>query len=241
MLHRGAEEIPFTDLHEAPTPKATKTHVPIAHHSLVSHVRYALGMHGHEVAEEYHGITPDGMRYFGLLVLKSTYGDYTDTVGLRNSHDKRFPVGIAMGARVFVCDNLSFLGDHVIRRKHTPNLKRELPGLVMEVVEPLMETRKAQEIIFDRYKRTELNPVLADSAIMEMYRQDVINVQRIADVHREWNEPSFEGMEGLSAWRLFNAATNALEGKISENPTKSQKLHEIVDDLCDKVKSLVAY
>jgi hypothetical protein len=146
-----------------------------------------------------------------------------------------------MGARVFVCDNLSFLGDHVIRRKHTPNLKRELPGLVMEVVEPLMETRKAQEIIFDRYKRTELNPVLADSAIMEMYRQDVINVQRIADVHREWNEPSFEGMEGLSAWRLFNAATNALEGKISENPTKSQKLHEIVDDLCDKVKSLVAY
>ena len=169
MLHRGAEEIPFAELQEAPTPQATKTHVPIAHHSLVSHVRYALGMHGHEVTEEHHGVTPDGMRYFGLLILKSKYGDYTDTVGLRNSHDKRFPVGIAMGARVFVCDNLSFLGDHVIRRKHTPNLKRELPGLVMEVVEPLTEARKAQQIIFDRYKRTELNPVLADSTIMEMY------------------------------------------------------------------------
>ena len=241
MLHRGAEEIPFAELQEAPTPQATKTHVPIAHHSLVSHVRYALGMNGHEVTEEHHGVTPDGMRYFGLLVLKSTYGDYTDTVGLRNSHDKRFPVGIAMGARVFVCDNLSFLGDHVIRRKHTPNLKRELPGLVMEVVEPLKETRLTQQIIFDRYKRTELNPILADSAITEMYRQDVINVQRIADVHREWNEPSVEGLEGSSAWRLFNAATHALEGMITEHPVKTQKLHRIIDGVCEKTKSLVTY
>ena len=58
MLHRGAEEIPFAELQEAPTPQATKTHVPIAHHSLVSHVRYALGMHGHVVTEEHHGVTP---------------------------------------------------------------------------------------------------------------------------------------------------------------------------------------
>jgi hypothetical protein len=239
MLHRGAEEIPLAELQEAPTPQATKTHVPIPHHNLVAHVRYALGMHGHEVTEEHHGVTPDGMRYFGLLILKSTYGDYTDTVGLRNSHDKRFPVGIAMGARVFVCDNLSFLGDHVIRRKHTPNLKRELPGLVMEVVEPLTEARKAQQIVFDRYKHTDLNPVLADSAIMEMYRQGEINVQRIDDVYREWNETTFEGLEGLSAWRLFNAATHALNGKITENPMKTQKLHKIIDDICEKTKSVV--
>jgi hypothetical protein len=68
---------------------------------------------------QHHAITPDGARYFGMLTLRSNYGDYGDLVGLRNSHDKTFPIGIAFGSRVFVCDNLAFIGDHVIRRKHT--------------------------------------------------------------------------------------------------------------------------
>jgi hypothetical protein len=62
------------------------------------------------------------------MTLRSPYDDYTDTVGLRNSHDKSFPIGIAFGSRVFVCDNLAFHGEHVIRRKHTVKAKRELPG-----------------------------------------------------------------------------------------------------------------
>jgi hypothetical protein len=46
-------------------------------------------------------------------------------VGLRNSHDKSFPVGIAFGSRVFVCDNAAFIADHVIKRRHTANAKRD--------------------------------------------------------------------------------------------------------------------
>lgn len=235
MLHRGAEEVSLNQLQQAFTPEATRTHVPIAHHSLVDHVRYALGMFGHDVAEEHHGITPDGMRYFGVLTLKSDYGDYTDTVGLRNSHDKRFPIGISMGARVFVCDNLSFMGEHVIRRKHTVNAKRELPGLVMEIVEPLAQARQAQQITFDRYKATKIPPELASHAMIEMFRQGVMNWTRIRDVQAEWHEPSFEGFEDYSAWRLFNAATRALEGKITENPQASQSLHEVIDGVCSRV------
>ena len=237
ILHRGAEEVSLMGLQQAYTPEATRSHVPIPHHNLVSLVQYALPYHGHEVVEQHHGITPDGMRYFGVLSLKSKYGDYTDTVGLRNSHDKKFPIGISMGARVFVCDNLSFMGEHVIKRKHTANAKRELPGLVMEIVEPLADARKAQQIVFNRYKETEINPLLADFAIMEMYRQGIINVQRIADVHNEWNEPTFEGFEDCSAWRMFNAATHALEGRITENPSATQKLHDVIDGVCERVAS----
>ena len=140
---RAHAEIPDIALQQAFTPEATRSHVPIPHHGLVDLVRYALTYHGHEVTEEHHGLTADGMRYFGIFSLKSKYGDYTDTVGLRNSHDKRFPIGISMCARVFVCDNLSFMGEHVIKRKHTANAKRELPGLVMEIVEPLADARRA--------------------------------------------------------------------------------------------------
>src|SRR5881397_1045647 len=61
-------------------------------------------------------------------IAKEPYTGYSDTCGLRNSHDKRFPIGISVGSRVFVCDNLAFIGDHVIKRKHTANAKTALPG-----------------------------------------------------------------------------------------------------------------
>jgi len=42
-------------------------------------------------------------------------------LGLRNSHDKSFSLALTVGFRVFVCDNLAFIGDFqaVIAKKHT--------------------------------------------------------------------------------------------------------------------------
>jgi hypothetical protein len=53
------------------------------------------------------------------------------------------PVGIAFGSRVFVCDNLPFVADHVIRTKHTAKLKERLPGL-SGLIELLADQREAQ-------------------------------------------------------------------------------------------------
>ena len=40
------------------------------------------------------------------------------------------------------------IGDHVIKRKHTANAKRDLPGLIGEIIEPLTEQREAQARTF---------------------------------------------------------------------------------------------
>src|SRR6516162_8168719 len=141
IIHAGANATSYDELRAVRTPDGTETHIPVTHHEIVELMRYTLGFYGHEM---HHALTPDGARYFGLLSLRSSYGDYTDTVGLRNSHDKSFPIGIAFGSRVIVCDNLAFIGDHVIRRKHTVKAKRELPGLVTEIVQPLQEQRIRQ-------------------------------------------------------------------------------------------------
>src|SRR3954466_3250288 len=97
VLHAGANPVSYDELRQVPTPEGTSTHVPIPHHELVELVRYTLGFFGHDIAEEAHAVTTDGTRYFGLMSLRSPYGDYTDTLGLRNSHDKSFPIGIAFG------------------------------------------------------------------------------------------------------------------------------------------------
>ena len=137
MLHRDAKALDYDGLRALDTPPATPTHVPIPHFRVVDMLKTTLGMYGHEVVSEHHGITEDGMRYFGLLSLRSPYTGYEDTCGLRNSHDRSFPVGVGFGSRVFVCDNLAFIADHVIKRKHTANLKRDLPGIIGELIEPL--------------------------------------------------------------------------------------------------------
>lgn len=234
-LHKGAEIVPYKKLCEASTPEGTATHVPIPHHDIVQLMRYSLGFYGHEIVEEHHAITEDGARYFGLLSLKSADGLYTDTVGLRNSHDMRFPIGIAFGSRVFVCDNLAFHAEHVVKRKHTAKAKRDLPGLVAEIVEPLKLEREKQHDTFKLYRKTELDERAADHAILTLYRQGVINLTRIGDVLREWQEPPHEEWGTGTAWTLFNATTHALEGKIAENPAATRTLHQVIDGVCETV------
>lgn len=231
MLHAGASPVDYAALRELAVPHPTTTHVPIPHFRVVDLVAHALGYYGHEVTEQHFGVTPDGMRFFGVLCLKSPYTGYSDTVGLRNSHDKKFPVGISFGSRVFVCDNLAFAGDHVIKRKHTANLKRDLPGLIGEIVEPLAIQREAQKVRIDRYQATDVSEQAADHAIMEMFRRDVIGVQKIADVHEQWQRPTHVWGD-KTGWRLFNAATFALTGKVAENPKATAELHTIIDEAC---------
>ena len=235
MIHAGAQALAYDDLRAIETPEGTDTHVPIAHHEIVELVRYTLGFYGHEITEESHAVTPDGARYFGLFSLRSPYGDYTDTSGLRNSHDKSFPIGIAFGSRVFVCDNLAFIGDHVIRRKHTVKAKRELPGLVTEIVAPLQAQRIAQNQKLLAYQATPLDDTMADHAIMQLYRDDVINVQRIPHVLEQWERPTHDWGD-KTAWRLFNAATFALAGKVAETPDLTKRLHQVIDGTCEAVQ-----
>lgn len=62
MPHAGANEIDYTDLRALETPPATPTHVPVEHFRMVDPVKSTLGMYGHEVTDEHHGVTPDGAR-----------------------------------------------------------------------------------------------------------------------------------------------------------------------------------
>ncbi len=228
MLHAGAEVIDFDRLRQLPTPEATRTHVPIAHSAVVEMVKYSLGFYGHEITAEDFGVSPDRMRFFGVLSLRSPYDGYTDTVGLRNSHDKTFPIGISFGSRVFVCDNLAFSGDVVIRRKHTAHAKRDLPGIVAEVVEPLAGQRAQQHAQFVRYQATVLTDADVDRLIMQLYRRGAITVTKIAEVLGHYENPPFDWGD-RTAWRLFNAVTYALSGRVVENPKATTELHGILE------------
>lgn len=231
MLHAGAETIDYDGLRSIVTPERTETHVPLAHHDLVNMVEYALGYHGHEVTARQFGVTPDHARFFGVLSLKSDYGDYTDMIGLANSHDKTVALSVCFGSEVFVCDNMAFSAETVVKKKHTANSRRMLPATIEEIIAPLKQNRIGQHMMFDRYKGTALTDDEADQLIMQMFRRRIINCTRIPEVLEQWENPSCDWGD-KSVYRLFNGATWSLKPKVAEKPALTQDLHALMDSVC---------
>jgi hypothetical protein len=237
MLHKGAEPIDYAGLRQLVTPPPTPTHVPIPHYRLVDLVRHTLAYYGHQVVAEQHGITQDGMRYFGLMNLSSHDGAYEDAVVLRSSHDKTLPVGLGFGGHVFCCDNLSMYADTVVHRRHTAKLKKDSPGIIMEMVEPLADVRDAQQRVFNRYRATPLSPEMADHTLLELFRQQVFPSKLLASVNQEFYDPSFDEMrqQPLNCWRLFNSVTFVLTGSILAAPKATSTLHQVLDGVCARI------
>ena len=240
MMHCGAEEIRFHDLLAMPEPERTETHLPIPHHSLYDIARTRLELNGYDVQNPKHYINREGAHYFSVMQIhhidEPQDEGHTTMCALRNSHDKTFAASLAVGARVFVCDNLSFSGDIVVGKKHTPNIWDELPEIIESAVRQIRVMRKRQDIRFAEYKEAPLNDNMADHLLMESYRRGIINLKRIGRVNQEWREPSADHGD-KSIWRYFNAVTAALgpdsTNQLIQLPKKTIDLHLMLDEFCD--------
>ena len=243
MMHCGAESVPYPHIVTMPTPPPTETHQPIPHHHFFELARDGLRQQGYAIRDVRHYINREGAHYFGLMRLLHSDEDMYEQeakghgtmCALRNSHDKMFSASLAIGAKVFVCDNLSFSGDIVVGRKHTPNIWNELPEIFEGAISKIRVMRKRQDVRFREYREAPLDDYTADHLIMETYRKGIINLKRIGAVHKEWRNPTADHGD-KSIWRYFNACTAAL-GPASTNqliqlPKKTIDLHLLLDDWC---------
>src|SRR5256886_15673267 len=120
VSHCGTSFMGRKNLLGLPTPEPTDTHKPIAHAALVGALIEALGYRRLNVVEDQYAVSPDGMRMFGVLALDIEEDGVRVSIGIRNSHDKSFALGITIGYRVFVCDNLAFRSE-----EHTSELQSQ--------------------------------------------------------------------------------------------------------------------
>jgi hypothetical protein len=238
MLHCGANAADREQISKVLTPARTDSWVPVPHDRLLRGVQESLERAGLHTVSEAHGLTRDGNRYFGLLhVANGTDdGDFGLVVGIRNSHDKSFPAALALGATVFVCDNLSFSGEVKLARKHTAHIERDLPQLVDRAVGLLGGLRQTQEQRFLAYRQHELTDSHAHDLVVQALDAQVVPVTKIPEVLQEWREPRHsEVQEGRTAWRLFNAFTEILKGRLDVLPARTQALHGLLDAACGVV------
>jgi len=217
-----------------PTPERTNTWYPIPHIDFVNQVESALVASNMRVVEEAHSLNKDGNRYFGLLHVancQSTGGDYGYVVGLRNSHDKSYPAGLVVGARVFVCDNLSFSGEIGVVRKHTKFIISSLPHLAARAIGMLAQKWNAMGERIARYKNTEMTDRDAHDFIIRSLDVGATTPRQVPAILKEWRTPRHpEFAETKSAWRLFNAYTEvAKETSLELLPKRTISLHGLMD------------
>jgi hypothetical protein len=231
VLHCGASAVPRVEVARVTTPRPTETWQPIPHVTLIETVEDALRSTGLRIGNQVHSLSNEGNRYFALTEVHGPHDpeDYSLVLGLRNSHDKTFPVGLVAGATVFVCDNLSFSGEVRLTRKHTVHLQRDLPQLVSRGVGKLMDLWGHQGKRIDAYKNHRIRDKSAHDLVVRAVDIGVCTNRMVPSVLKEWRSPTYPAFADRTAWSLFNAFTEALKGNLPELPKRTEALHSLMD------------
>ena len=120
MAHTGTELVTREQLAEILPPEGTETHKPIAHRFLVDSILESLSFRHINVVKEQYAVSQDGMKLFGVMDLEAGMDGARYSLGIRNANDKSMRLGLTVGYRVFVCDNMAFHGDFTpVLAKHS--------------------------------------------------------------------------------------------------------------------------
>jgi hypothetical protein len=218
-LHRGAVRVTRHELARYQPPAATKTWFPVAHSAVLGTTIERLGEAGYGVKNMDLGVSPDGHRFFGTLDLDTQLvSGVSLAVGVRNSTDKTFPLGFCAGNRVFVCDNLAFRSELLVRRKHTRFGETRFGNAISSAVASL---KSFAEVEAERVRRMQTEAVTDDRAhalILKAYLRELVSFRLLHDIVKQWEEPAYDEWGGKTLWRLSNAFTFAMAEVSKRNP-----------------------
>jgi len=193
------------------TPAGTDSWKPVPHIEVIEAVTEVVKAHDWTITEEQFGLAREGQKLFGVMKInKSSSSDWVRCIGLRNSHDKSFSVGLSAGISVMVCSNMAFGGTMVIRRRHTSGM--ELAELVDVAVNELENEFLILETVCEDLKVQYLkNDDEARSRIVRAAEIGAINSSDIMPVFREFKHPQHEDFIEPTRWSLLNAFTETIK------------------------------
>ncbi len=221
VLHRGARLVTREELRAYKAPPPAGRWYPLAHSRVVEVVTATLLDSGYEIKNQYYGLSREGHRLFGTLDLGTPIASgVTLAVGVRNSTDKSFPLGFCAGSRVFVCDNLAFRSELLVRRKHTLNGERNFVGAIGAAVVSLRSFKEAEGERVRRLRYAELSDDAADALILRAYERGIVGARELPAVLHEWRNPAFDEFKPRTAWSLLNAFTGALRARALYQPAQ---------------------
>ena len=231
LIHKGGEYCSLDDLRDIPLPQETRTYKPVSHYDLAKNLAEVSSglLRGYQLEKAQYGLARDGNQMFGIHSYRNGISSSMGlSIGFRNSYDKSMSVGIAIGASVFVCDNLALTGDIAIMRKHTANVWNDLEELTITTI--YRSQHNFTKIVEDAeiMRGRDLSNDNAFRLLGLLYGNDVISPRQIPAVKREWLNPSHDEFEDRNVWSFYNACTEALK---TTPPNKIMEKHISLHDI----------
>lgn len=131
--------------------------------------------------------------------------EYTRALGIRNSHDKSFALGLVVGVNVLVCSNMAFGGETTIHRKHTSGI--EIETLIPQAFDKLDYQYVRLE---ERINGMKLETVSIDAArVITVMAAEIRAIPScdIIEVMNEFKQPRHEEFSAPTKWSLYNGFT----------------------------------
>jgi hypothetical protein len=222
-LHTGGRLCTAEELQAVPTPPAEGRWHPVSHRAVLDAVTGTLEAAGYGIRDRKLAIARDGRRFFGTLDLTTPLVPGVSlAVGVRNSTDKSFPLGFCAGNRVFVCDNLAFRAELLVKRKHTRFGEVRFHNAIAAAVHSLASFREAEAARLDRLMTTDLTDDQALALMVRAVERRVIAAPVLPKVLADWRHPKFDYGSGdrPTAWRLLNCFTTVLGPRAVRNPNE---------------------
>jgi hypothetical protein len=195
-----------------PTPLGTATHRPIPHAEVVNSLVETLGFRHVSVVSEEYAVDKSGNKMFGVMELNEGMEGARFALGIRNSHDKTFRLGVTVGYRVFVCENLAFQGDFSpVLAKHSKHFS--LQNALSIGVDNMQRNFKPMVESVERWRSSQISDVSARLIIYRAFIEAELEAPRHLDrrVHDLYFNPQHEEFGPRTMWSLSNAFTSAFK------------------------------
>lgn len=237
LLHCGGEQVTREMVEAVPVPQATSTWRPVPykhaldflHHTIEDKLKLP-------VVSEAYGLNKAGDQMFGLITLQTDSSESGLSIGMRQSYNKSLSLGLAVGAQVFVCDNLCFSGSAFrVLRKNTTNVWRDFRSLVQAQVAMALGHYDNIQVDTERLKAIPCSVRRGYSFLGVMLGEGLLTPTQASVAFGDWNKPRHEDFSDRNLWGLYNAVT---EGLKKGAPAKILDRHAKAHDFFTSIKEL---
>lgn len=225
MLVLGSNHVSREEVALCGTPESVGRHVPIPHIMLIEETEKALLQAGFQIEEEDHVLARQDKenptihyRYFGgfALTRKDLAGeDRRIVLGLRNANDKGFAAAVCIGNQMMVCENLCFSSEEKLARRHTTNIKRDLPNTIATAISRIVTRWSEMSERIEIYKSQFLTEAEASELAVHLVDQDSLPKQKLYDVISLWRDPA-QAAKGMIDRDQFLVTKETEDGFVDE-------------------------
>jgi len=212
LTHTNSQLVTRDQLLTIAPPPSTATWRPIAHADLITALDRQLQVRGITIQAETFAIQREGARLFAVLDLSiERSGEFCASLGLRTANDRSLALEIAVGVKVFVCDNLAFSGDLIaLRRKHTSGF--DLASEIASALDRYEEHLKVFHAKIDELRSEQILDQDAKAIIFDAFRGKILPLRCFPLVSHDYFHPAPDMTDVLprTRWSLHNAFTRSI-------------------------------